>query len=92
MLRLSELSPSFVREATAITILYLTTLMDGCAQGFSAVAIPDIKNEMDTSNGTYLIPSIVATSKDLTWFGNKLKRESKAFEVLKHISLDSKSF
>ena len=74
MLPLNKLSSSFVREATAITILYLTTLMDGCAQGFSAVAIPDIKNEMDTSNGTYLIQSIVASSKDLTWFGNKLKR------------------
>ena len=90
MLPLNKLSSSFVREATAITILYLTTLMDGCAQGFSAVAIPDIKNEMDTSNGTYLIPSIVASSKDLTWFGNK-NRNVKV-KHLKHISLDSKSF
>ena len=81
MLPLSKLSPSFVKEATAITILYLTTLMNGFAQGFSAVAIPDIKNEMDTSNDTFFIPSIVATSKDLTWFGNKLKRKNKTFEV-----------
>ena len=75
MLPLNKLSSSFVREATAITILYLTTLMDGCAQGFSAVAIPDIKNEMDTSNALrarwlYLVMSYKLASFRLNFYLN----------------------
>ena len=34
------------RELEAILSLYLTTLLLGCSNGFSAVAVPGIKEEM----------------------------------------------
>ena len=39
--------------------------------GFSAIAIPDIKNEM-MSNSTSVIPKISATNDQLSWFGKKV--------------------
>ena len=35
-----------VRETSAILILYMGTILGGYGHGFSAISIPDIKNEM----------------------------------------------
>ena len=35
-----------VRETFAILILYLGTILGGYGHGFSAISIPDIKNEI----------------------------------------------
>ena len=67
------LEPDFVREAHAVLTVYLSTLLGGFGMGFSAVAIPDIKNEMKLGNESYLVPSIQASSEELSWFGKKLK-------------------
>ena len=50
-------------------VVYLGTLAHAYGYGFSAVAIPDIRNEMRETNITRLIPSIVATDEQLSWFG-----------------------
>ena len=42
----SAFSPGFLRELQAILTLYLGTVLIGFSIGYSAVAIPDIKNEM----------------------------------------------
>ena len=42
----SALEPGLPRELLAILSLYLGTLLNGYSFGFSAVAIPDINNEM----------------------------------------------
>ena len=34
------------RETSAILILYLGTILGGYGHGFSAISVPDIKNEM----------------------------------------------
>ena len=60
----------FVREAHAVLTVYFSTLIGGYSMGFSAVAIPDIKNEMKSENPkSYLISSIQASSEELSWFG-----------------------
>ena len=69
---LSSIEPDFVREAHAVLTVYLSTLLGGFGMGFSAVAIPDIKNEMKLGNESYLVPSIQASSEELSWFGKKL--------------------
>ena len=58
----------FIREAQAIVTLYVGSLMAGYAMGFSAVAIPDIVEEQK-ANTSYILPSIKATSEELSWFG-----------------------
>ena len=58
-----------LREAWTVVIVYLGTLAHAYSYGFSAVAIPDIRNEMRETNVTRLIPSIVATDEQLSWFG-----------------------
>ena len=58
-----------LREAWTVLIAYLGTLAHAYSYGFSAVAIPDIRNEMRETNVTRLIPSIVATEEQLSWFG-----------------------
>ena len=50
-------------------VVYLGTLAHAFSYGFSAVAIPDIRNEIRETNVTQLIPSIVATDEQLSWFG-----------------------
>ena len=69
---LSWTKPDFVREAHAVLTVYLTILLGAYGNGFSAVAIPDIKNEMRLGSQSYLISSIQASSEELSWFG-KLK-------------------
>ena len=60
----------FVREAHAVLTVYFSTLIGGYSMGFSAVAIPDIKNEMKSEYPhSYLISSIQASSEELSWFG-----------------------
>ena len=58
-----------VRETWTVLIVYLGCLAHAYSYGFSAVAIPDIRNEMRETNVTRLIPSIVATEEQLSWFG-----------------------
>ena len=58
-----------LREAWTVGVVYLGTLAHAYGYGFSAVAIPDIRNEMRETNITRLIPSIVATDEQLSWFG-----------------------
>ena len=41
-----SISTGFARELQAILTLYLGTVLIGFSMGFSAVAIPDINNEM----------------------------------------------
>ena len=65
----SLLKSNFVREARAVLTVYLTTLIGGYSMGFSAVAIPDIKNEMKSEDQTYFITSIQASNEELSWFG-----------------------
>ena len=44
MISLAE--AGLLRELQAIITLYLGTLLGGYSMGFSAIAIPDMKNEM----------------------------------------------
>ena len=62
-----------LRETWTVVIVYLGCLAHAYSYGFSAVAIPDIKNEMRESNVTQLIPSIVATDEQLSWFGEGIQ-------------------
>ena len=57
------------REVQAILSLYLGTLLDGYGVGFSAVAVPDIKEEMSSNHSYSDIPRIEATDEELSWFG-----------------------
>ena len=65
---LSFIESNFLREAHAVLTVYLSTLIGGYSMGFSAVAIPDIKNERMSENQN-LVPSIQASSEELSWFG-----------------------
>ena len=65
---LTFIQSNFVRETHAVLTVYLSTLIGGYSMGFSAVAIPDIKNEMK-SESQNLISSIQASSEELSWFG-----------------------
>ena len=62
-------SAKLLRETWTVLIVYLGCLAHAYSYGFSAVAIPDIRNEMRETNVTRLIPSIVATEEQLSWFG-----------------------
>lgn len=66
---LSCTKPDFVREAHAVLTVYLTLLIGAYSNGFSAVAIPDMKNEMRLESQSALISSIQATNEELSWFG-----------------------
>ena len=79
---LSNIDSGLSRELQAILTLYLATVMGGFMMGFSAIAIPDIKNEITncvnaTDNATNindnqcdsLIPVTMATGEQLSWFG-----------------------
>ena len=66
---LSWTKPDFVRESHAVLTVYLTLLIGAYSNGFSAVAIPDIKNEMKHGSKFNLISAIQASSEDLSWFG-----------------------
>ena len=68
----SIIESDFVREARAVLTVYLSSLLGGFVMGFSAVAIPDIKNEMKLSNESNLITSIQASDEELSWFGKNL--------------------
>ena len=45
-LMLAVLDPGLVRELQAILTLYIGPLLSGFSMGFSAVAVPDMKEEM----------------------------------------------
>ena len=60
-----------MRETSAILTLYMGTILVGFNLGFSAIAIPDIKNEMLNTTSTFLLPNIVASNNQLSWFGNE---------------------
>ena len=67
-----------MREVRAIVTVYLATLLGGYSNGFSAIAIPDIKAEMAADNGSaysdLLIPRLEAASEEqLSWFGEIVK-------------------
>ena len=67
-----------LREVRAIVTVYLATLLGGYSNGFSAIAIPDIKVEMTADNGSaysdLLIPRLEAASEEqLSWFGEIMK-------------------
>ena len=58
--------------------VYLATLLGGYSNGFSAIAIPDIKAEMAADNGSAYsdlhIPRLEAASEEqLSWFGEIVK-------------------
>ena len=73
-------------------------LIGGIGMGYSAVAIPDIIREADahltasnssedTSNTTPLIPSILATSEELSWFGMvhiKIEKKTDKYDLYQH--------
>ena len=66
------------REVLAISTVLLCILLNGYITGFSAVAVPDIKKDMNTtcsrSNYSYTdLPTINATNEELSWFGIKTK-------------------
>ena len=70
--------------------------------GYSAVAIPDIIREADahltasnssedTSNTTPLIPSILATSEELSWFGMvhiKIEKKTDKYDLVSIAELE----
>ena len=62
-------SPGLSREIIAIFALYLAMIIDGMSWGFSAIAIPDMKNEMENKNSTTFINQISATNEQFSWFG-----------------------
>ena len=64
-------SAGLVRELQAILTLYIGTLLGGFSMGFSAVTIPDIKQEwkMRENKTSFFIPAIEALNEDLSWFG-----------------------
>ena len=47
---ISQTEAGLVRELQSIITLYLGTLLGGYSMGFSAVAIPDMKNDMRRGN------------------------------------------
>ena len=69
---ITSINYAILRETFAILTLYLGTILGGYNMGFSAIAIPDIKNEMMT-NSTSFIPKILASNDQLSWFGKKVK-------------------
>ena len=69
---------ALLREVRAIVTVYLATLLGGYSNGFSAIAIPDIKAEMVADNGSaysdLIIPRLEAASEEqLSWFGEIMK-------------------
>jgi hypothetical protein len=60
-----------MRELQAILTLYLGTVMGGFNMGYSAVTIPDIKQEWEIRGNTTssFLPEIEASDEDLSWFG-----------------------
>ena len=44
---LSVVDVGLRRELQSILTMYLATLLNGCSSGFSAVAVPDIREEME---------------------------------------------
>ena len=70
----------FIRELQVILTLYIGTVLSGFNMGFSAVAIPDIKQEWKMSgNSTSFLPSIEASDEELSWFGKCLDIKSNTF-------------
>jgi len=63
------------RELQSILTMYLATLLNGYSSGFSAVAVPGIKEEMERSRAncsSSLIPTIEATDEGLSWFASSI--------------------
>merc|ERR1719433_126585 len=55
--------------------MYLATLLNGYSSGFSAVAVPGMKEEMEKSRANFsysLLPTIEATEEGLSWFASSI--------------------
>lgn len=62
-----------IRELQAILTLYIGTVLSGFNMGFSAVAIPDIKQEWKMKgNSTSFLPRIEASDEELSWFASSV--------------------
>ena len=83
MLSFPFLDRDLLRECRAILTLYIATMMAGYSMGYSAVAIPDITNQMKSNSTENIFPTIQATREQLSWFG-KFK-----FFMAKLLNLDS---
>lgn len=57
------------REYQAVLTLYLGTIIRGYNMGFSSIAIPGIQLEL-AGNTTYVIPSVIASTEQLSWFAS----------------------
>ena len=62
-------STGLSKEIIAIFALYLAMIIDGMSWGFSAIAIPGMKDEMENTESTYFITKISASDEQLSWFG-----------------------
>lgn len=67
---MSEDGLSLRRELQAILTLYLGTILTGYNLGFSAVAIPDIKEEKRSNTSYSVLPAIELTDEDVSWFAS----------------------
>ena len=60
--------------------------------GFSAVAIPDIKNEMKSKDQSNLISTIQASSEELSWFGEDLFHNVDIMKIMQPVFCRLESF
>ena len=59
------------RELEAILTVYLGTLLSGYSSGFSAVAVPGMREEARSNfSHSSIIPPLEMTEDQLSWFGN----------------------
>ena len=58
------------RELQAILTVYLSTLLSGYSSGFSAVAVPAMREEVRSNHSYWDIPPVELTEEELSWFGN----------------------
>ena len=72
--KLTSMNVGLIRELQAILTLYMGTVLSGFNMGFSAVTIPDIKQEwvMSGNNSSSFIPAIQASDEELSWFGKNI--------------------
>ena len=60
---------SFLREIQAIFTCYLGSLLTGYGLAFSAIAIPDIKNDRDSKFSFLGFGEVQISDDNLAWFG-----------------------
>ena len=58
---------SLLRELQAILTVYLCTLLSGYSMGFSAIAIPDIKNKMRYDKKDDTIYTVIVSTDTKTF-------------------------